>query len=106
MEGKGKNKSNYIKELCNACREGDLQRVQHWIQKTTDINGTYKRNEVEYTPLYYAAKKGYLNIVLLLIECGVEINKGIIDNDTSPLIVASYNGHLEVVRALINAGAD
>ncbi|KAK6359790.1 hypothetical protein TWF696_000927 [Orbilia brochopaga] len=58
------------------------------------------------TPLYLAAKQGYLNVVTKLLQ-----TKGILVNCHSkglgtPLIVASYKGHADIVEKLIEARAN
>ena len=73
------------------------------------------------TPLFYAARQGYLAIVKQLVQKGVNINSAyntysirwflqwrdaieIIQN--TALIEAVQNNHIDIVRCLIQAGAD
>jgi hypothetical protein len=56
------------------------------------------------TALYAAAEGGNRRCVELLIEAKAEVNTRRKDRST-PLIVASYFGHVEVVEVLLNAGA-
>ncbi|CAI8041202.1 Ankyrin repeat domain-containing protein 50, partial [Geodia barretti] len=56
------------------------------------------------SPLGSAAEDGYTEIVEKLISAGAVINYQNKDGAT-PLIMASYKGHLEVVRLLLESGA-
>ncbi|MBI9067828.1 MAG: ankyrin repeat domain-containing protein [Salinivirgaceae bacterium] len=61
------------------------------------------------SPFTWAASKGYVEIVRLCIEKGVDVNS--INGDrysdfTTPLIYASVGGHVEVVKLLIQANAN
>ena len=56
------------------------------------------------TALYAAAEGGNRRCVELLIEAKAEVNTRRKDRST-PLIVASYFGHVEVVEVLLKAGA-
>ena len=62
-------------------------------------------NKPGWTPLHYAASKGHLDIMSLLLE-----NHAYIDaespNGTTPLMMASEYGTPEAVKLLLNAGAD
>ena len=73
--------------------------------------------------LHQAAQRGFLEIVQFLIQAGMDVNSpstqnyivsreevDIIGSNSyarqKPLMFASANGHLEVVKALVEAGAD
>ncbi|KAI5285030.1 Set3 complex subunit, partial [Ascosphaera aggregata] len=57
------------------------------------------------TPLQIASLEGCADIVEFLISCGCLIDTRNIDKDT-PLIDAVENGHLNVVKLLLDAGAN
>ena len=82
---------DYLEDLCNACIKGDEIRVKYWIDKKVDLNVPFP--DADYkgamrTPLSFAVEYGHINIVHLLLQNGVDINKGRIDNDSTPLIAA------------------
>lgn len=66
----------------------------------------YHIEEDGYTCLHHAAKQGSLDLVTLLLETGqVDINAQD-SGGWTPLIWAAEHKHLEVIRALLNRGAD
>ena len=46
-----------------------------------------------------------MDVARLLIEAGAAIDKAR-DNGRSPLLMASQDGHVEVVKTLLDSGAD
>jgi len=117
--------------LMRACEEGDLEQVQRLIDKGADIEAKGRR---ERTPLRLACSKGRESIVRLLIDKGANIdpeairraaengdaaiverliraggdindNKGGATKGTS-LIIASQEGHVDVVDCLLSLGAN
>ena len=57
------------------------------------------------TALYFAAQEGKLEAVELLMNCGAKL--GVQENDgVSPLVHAAFHGHADVVRLLLQKGAD
>jgi ankyrin repeat protein len=58
-----------------------------------------------YTPLMSAAYSGDLEMILLLVKSGAEINAATRYKKDTALSFARKNGHLEVVRALLDLGA-
>jgi len=54
--------------------------------------------------MFNAAETGKLAAVQLLLRAGVDPNRA--SGFGPPLAVAAHFGHLDVVRALLNAGAD
>jgi ankyrin repeat protein len=61
------------------------------------------------SPLMFAAKGGYLDVVNALLEAGAEVNPKFEPGGwfaTAPLEAAVARGHLGVIRRLIEAGAD
>ncbi len=58
------------------------------------------------TPLHDACAKGFIDMVLLLLEAGAKVN--IVDNETrsTPLIHAIEGGHIEIALLLLSRGAN
>ena len=93
--------------LHKACFRGNIDNVKkELVESENDIN---KYGEVDdfviCTPLYIACKKGYIDVVeLLLNNKNIEVNKReLLNNNKSPLHVAQK---AEIVQLLINHGAN
>src|SRR3546814_4386030 len=78
---------------------GQTQRAQDLINRGALIN------RLGWTPLQYAASKGHLDTVKMLIA-----NKAIVNapgpDGTTALMMAAYGGNEAVVQYLLDAGAD
>ncbi|KAF2773009.1 hypothetical protein EJ03DRAFT_324061 [Teratosphaeria nubilosa] len=96
------NKYGFTK-LAEACENDDLEQVKEWRERDPDQLelAEFAGNK----PLQIAALKGNAEIVAYLIDQGCQIDCANVDKDT-PLIDASENGHLEIVRMLLSAGVD
>lgn len=69
------------------------------------IRMTY--NYASPTALMEASRSGHINLVILLIEAGADVNSYDREcGDYPALLQASMNGHEEIVKILINAGAN
>ena len=86
---------------------GDLITTRILLEQGVDKNETTNWGR---TILYHAASNGYVDIVQLLLEQGVDINLFSGDRRLNiagtALCVAAYNDHLDVVRFLVEQGAD
>jgi ankyrin repeat protein len=72
--------------------------------QTTDVN---QANADGSTPLFIASQIGNVPMVtMLLTHEATGVNKARTDNGFTPLIVATQEGHLAVVEALLAGGAD
>lgn len=81
-----------------AVRAKDIEQVRARLDQGRD---PYYRDCRDCLPMTWAAKFGYLDIVKLLIERGVDPNR-----DGSALASAAMAGQLEVIRYLITIGQD
>src|SRR5688572_18624162 len=63
-------------------------------------------NENGHTPLMEAASAGNVAVATILVEAGASINTHSNEFKESALALACYKGHLEMVRFLLEAGAD
>ncbi|XP_035225607.1 ankyrin repeat domain-containing protein 17-like, partial [Stegodyphus dumicola] len=63
-------------------------------------------NENGHTPLMEAASAGHVEVAKLLVDRGASINTHSNEFKESALTLACYKGHLEMVRFLLEAGAD
>ncbi len=90
------------KELLNAAKSGDLDKVKECIKRGAYINTKSSNGR---TSLHWAAFEGCLPGVEYLIKEVDDINAK--DNTSrTPLHYAARNGHLDVVKYLIEEGAD
>lgn len=83
--------------LCDAAREGDVERARELIQNGADVNAT---TTYGWTALVSAARNGHMNVVRFLIERGADVNAKTTDGWT-PLIQAAENNQASVVRYLV-----
>ncbi|CAN0103727.1 unnamed protein product [Scytosiphon promiscuus] len=58
------------------------------------------------TPLHYAAKHGRVTVTETLLAAGADLNLRFGDDEISPLDTAAGEGHLDVLKAMIEHGAD
>lgn len=89
--------------LAEACENGDLDAVKEWRQK--DPEQLEQREFAGNTPLQVASLNGFPEIVSYLLEQDCNPHTANTDQDT-PLIDAVENGHIDVVRLLLQAGVD
>jgi len=86
--------------LMEASREGHLDLVNLLIAHAANVNGITE--ETQETALTLACAGGFLDVVKILLEHGAQINLG----QSSPLMEASQEGHLELVQYLLVMEAD
>ncbi len=89
--------------LWAAARKGDTDAVMDVLCKGADMNA---KTEYGVTALAYAAEKGHLPVVQLLLEHKADVNTKDTFYKESPLGQAVSRGHADVVRALLEAGAE
>lgn len=87
--------------LIVATLAGQVEEVNKLLQQGTDPNLVYNTN----TALTYAARDGFTEIARVLIDHGADVNW--IDGEgVTPLILASFKNHIELVQLLLAHGAD
>ncbi|CAM5784608.1 ankyrin repeat domain-containing protein [Ottowia pentelensis] len=85
--------------LMMAAYKGDLDIARALIDKDADVN------KPGWTPLHYAATKGHLKMMDLLLEHYAFIDAQA-PNGNTPLMMAAFYSTPEAVKLLIQAGAD
>ena len=94
----------YGSELHEAVELRDAQRVQELVNNDTiDID---ERNDAGDAALHIAAKKGYTDMVLILLSAGADVNVRHRIVKATPTHFASREGHLETVLTFIDYDAD
>jgi ankyrin repeat protein len=58
------------------------------------------------TPLLFAARQGYTDVALTLIDAGVDVNQQKKGDQVSALLAATVNGHFDLARTLLDRGAN
>ncbi|XP_066480047.1 tonsoku-like protein [Tiliqua scincoides] len=90
--------------LHRACIEGNLRRVQFFVEKGHPLN---PRDYCGWTPLHEACNHGHLEIVRLLLDRGAAIDDpgGPGCEGITPLHDALNCGHFDVAELLVERGA-
>jgi hypothetical protein len=79
--------------------------VQRLLLKTGEVQANKPSGSKGRTALFLAAELGRLHAVVLLLEHSADVNT-LADDDQSPLIVATANGHTKVAALLREHGAN
>ena len=85
-------------------RQGALEKLQVYLRNNPDIDINSEVDADGWSSLHFAAEKGFLSVVQVLIIYGANVNLRAKDGKT-PLIVAGQNGHLEVIQYLLRRDA-
>jgi ankyrin repeat protein len=88
-------------QLYIASWHGNKDEVLRLLDQNADINSKH----LGHAPLHWAAGKGHLAVVRLLIDRHANVNV-LSDMHWTPLHHACYYSHEEVARELLNRGAD
>lgn len=89
-----------------AAKKGNIVIVKALIDAGADINNISYSSLVEHTPLSTAATYGHKDVVELLIEHNANVNQLNGLGTTALYEAACYNKYVEVVRLLLERGAD
>jgi ankyrin repeat protein len=96
---------DYQKEFIAAAENGDLAKLKNLYEdksKNINPNLTFSNGEESFTALYIAAQNNKIEIVRYLLEIkDINIHLGSAHYDLSPLHIAVYNGHINVVNAFL-----
>jgi ankyrin repeat protein len=81
------------------------------LQGKAGIDRQFQLNELVYaqgglSPIHFAARQGYTETVAALVDAGVDVNTLTAGDKTSPLLVATINGHFDLAKMLLDRGAD
>jgi outer membrane protein assembly factor BamB len=90
-------------DLLAAARKGDAATVKALLAKGADVNA---RSPYGATALFFAADKGHLEVVKVLLQHKADINAKDTFYKFSPLDWAMLRGHMDIVKALVEAGAE
>ncbi len=92
-------------ELSDAAQTGNVARLHELLDQNREL--VNMPDDGGYTPLHYAAYFGHLDAACYLIEIGADIASVSMDPlRNQPLHAASTSGYTEIVRLLLDGGAD
>jgi ankyrin repeat protein len=92
-----------VTPLLEASRNGDAAMVELLLRAGADPKRSHPEGE---TPLLSASRAGSVPTVRLLLASGVDVNHAEKFQQTTALMWAAAEGHLDVVDLLLEAGAD
>ncbi|XP_050513815.1 integrin-linked protein kinase [Diabrotica virgifera virgifera] len=92
-----------MEDIFQWCKEGNALQVRVWLDEPEhDMN---QGDDHGFSPLHWAAMKGYNKIVEMLLLRGARVNATNRGDDT-PLHMAAAHGHREIVNMLLRQRAD
>jgi ankyrin repeat protein len=94
--------TNLNDDLLTAARRGDARAVESLLDRGADVNAA---SAYGVTALFFAADKGHVEVVRVLLRHKAEVNRKDTFYQTTALSWAASKGHADVVRALVEAGA-
>lgn len=99
--------SNDCHPLIEATCGGNTHIIKLLIDKGAKVNYRSKdKDNINTTPLHFAARNGHTNATQLLINYGANVNLKGTDTNITPLHVASTYGHVPIIKILLNNNAD
>jgi outer membrane protein assembly factor BamB len=96
-------KTGLNEELWNAARAGDVARVAKALDNGAEINSG---NRYKATALFFAADKGHVEVIKLLLERGADVNALDSFYKFRPLMMALMNNHTPAAALLLERGSE
>ena len=88
-----------------ACENGHTEIAQQLLAHGANINAYGGTGEiVGWNSLFFAAQDNHLPVVRMLLIEGIDRRSPVDEQEWTPLHSASGNGHLDIVRALVDTG--
>ena len=94
--------SPLVEELWNAARDGDTARVAKALDQGADVNAG---NRYKATALFFAADRGHVDVIRLLLDRGADIKAQDTFYRFRPLAMAAMNGHVDAAILLLQRGS-
>ena len=82
---------------------GDLEKVKLLVASGADVNGSYRKGR---RALHSAAGRGNADVVAFLLDQNAEVNIQRKEDNRTPLDLAVVIGDKEVIKLLLDAGAE
>src|ERR1700730_15742555 len=89
--------------LAEAAMQGDKDTVRGLLKNGTDVNSAQADGM---TALHWAALKDDVDLARMLLYAGANVRATTRLGGYTPLLMASKNGNVGMIEALVNAGAD
>ena len=90
-------------ELWNAARAGDVARVVKALDSGAEINSG---NRYKATALFFAADKGHVEVIKVLLDRGADVNALDSFYKFRPLVMALMNNHGPAAALLLERGSE
>ena len=100
--GQAADKTALNEELWDAARAGDAARVARALDKGADVNSG---NRYKAGALFFAADRGHVEVIKLLLDRGADINAQDTFYKFRPIVMALMNGHVEAAKLMLDRGA-
>jgi ankyrin repeat protein len=85
-----------------AAAENNAAALKVLIEAGAEVNARSKNGV--FTPLLFAIRAGHVDASRVLLDAGADVNQSLADG-TSPLVLATVNGHYELASFLLDRGA-
>lgn len=92
-------------DIIEATKKGDIVRIREILDEN-DNQADFSSPQDGVTPLMYAAMSGRIDMAILLVEHGCDVNKQDSVNEWTALMHAVYYGKRSMVKYLVSVGAD
>ncbi|KAK3240044.1 hypothetical protein CYMTET_50081 [Cymbomonas tetramitiformis] len=98
---------DFLRSACSAAQKGMSSKLEAMLKRRPDlVKSDGGDNRSGYTPLHYASREGHLDCVKLLLDTGADVNGTTKAGNATSLQRAAYTGKTEVVRFLLQRGAN
>lgn len=97
-------RASVIKPYCGRFLPEHSTSKRALVQFSTANADIHKEDQIERTPIGWAADSGKIEVVEVLIDAGVDVNKAA--RGEPPVVLAAQDRNREVIKVLIDANAD
>lgn len=94
----------HVSIFVNACKYNDEPQVLSMLREEPEL--AYSKDQKEISALFHAVANGHNKIAEILLNTTNQANDVEPEKGFTPLLIAATNGHIAMVRLLLEHGAD